>query len=193
MALLLCNIHTRFFSSLHYKQQRLINNSNNNIPRRNIRLATNAKLRYSFSKSSLTNRLRHFLPLKSSSINGYAIENNDNYYVEHYDREQREEKVELHERIWRFIEFLPSIFPGGNWWNFSDEVEVKFLAKPVTMWRALSQMWQLVAQDRWVIFAAFSALIVAAVRAFLCEYYIMHKLVNILDDFYAKYCLEMAS
>lgn len=41
------------------------------------------------------------------------------------------------------------------------------MEKPVTVWRALSKMWELVAKDRWVIFAAFSALIVAAVSTFL--------------------------
>lgn len=40
------------------------------------------------------------------------------------------------------------------------------MEKPVTVWRALSKMWELVAKDRWVIFAAFSALIVAAVSTF---------------------------
>lgn len=77
---------------------------------------------------------------------------------------EREDGVELNERIRRFIEFLPSILPGGDWWSFSDEADIKILAKPVTMWRALTRMWHLVAQDRWVIFAAFTALIVAAVR-----------------------------
>ncbi|KFK23022.1 hypothetical protein AALP_AAs55890U000100 [Arabis alpina] len=36
------------------------------------------------------------------------------------------------------------------------------MAKLVSVWRALSRMWELVAEDRWVIFAAFSTLIVAA-------------------------------
>lgn len=35
--------------------------------------------------------------------------------------------------------------------------------QPVTVWYALGKMWNLVAKDRWVIFAAFSALIIAAV------------------------------
>lgn len=38
------------------------------------------------------------------------------------------------------------------------------MAKPVTLWRALGKMWDLVSKDRWIIFAAFSALIIAAVR-----------------------------
>lgn len=36
-------------------------------------------------------------------------------------------------------------------------------AKPVTVLRALQRMWGLVAKDRWIIFAAFSALVLAAV------------------------------
>lgn len=36
----------------------------------------------------------------------------------------------------------------------------------MTVARALTRMWGLVARDRWVMFAAFSALIVAAVRRF---------------------------
>ncbi|KAI6698330.1 hypothetical protein NL676_018449 [Syzygium grande] len=42
--------------------------------------------------------------------------------------------------------------------------ELKILAKPFTVWRALTRMWELVARDLWIIFAAFSALIVGAFR-----------------------------
>lgn len=37
-------------------------------------------------------------------------------------------------------------------------------AKAVTVLRALQRMWDLVAKDRWIIFAAFSVLVFAAVR-----------------------------
>uniref|UniRef100_A0A2P2LW07 Uncharacterized protein MANES_13G024700 n=1 Tax=Rhizophora mucronata TaxID=61149 RepID=A0A2P2LW07_RHIMU len=83
-----------------------------------------------------------------------------------------EDEVELHERIRRFFEFLPSILPGGNWWCLSDDVEVKFLAKPVSVWLALSRMWQLVARDRWVILAAFSALTIAALSEISIPHYL---------------------
>jgi hypothetical protein len=56
--------------------------------------------------------------------------------------------------------------PWGKWWSFDEDVELKLLAEPVTVLQALTRMWNLVAQDRWVIFAAFAALILAAVRVF---------------------------
>ncbi|EEF34484.1 abc transporter, putative [Ricinus communis] len=153
MALLLCNTNPRLFSSLNYKQQQKSS--------LNIRSA----IRYSSPPRTKLRRL--FYPLNcsssssASSINGYLIsEDNDNEYEG--EDEERGENYELHERIRKFFEFLPSILPGGNWWSFSEDVEMKYLAKPVTIWKALGRMWQLVAQDRWVIFFAFSALIVAA-------------------------------
>ncbi|OAY32518.1 ABC transporter B family member 26, chloroplastic isoform X1 [Manihot esculenta] len=153
MALLLCNAvaQRHFLSSLHCKNRRSLS----------IRPAANTKLRFSTSDFSRSSGLRRLCPLKSSSINGFSIANNG--HVEQFEGEQREENFELHERLRKFFEFLPSILPGGNWWSFSEDVEVKYLAKPVTLWRALGRMWQLVARDRWVIFAAFSALMVAAV------------------------------
>lgn len=153
MALLLCNAvaQRHFLSSLHCKNRRSLS----------IRPAANTKLRFSTSDFCRSSGLRRLCPLKSSSINGFSIANNG--HVEQFEGEQREENFELHERLRKFFEFLPSILPGGNWWSFSEDVEVKYLAKPVTLWRALGRMWQLVARDRWVIFAAFSALMVAAV------------------------------
>ncbi|KAJ6771194.1 ABC TRANSPORTER B FAMILY MEMBER 26 CHLOROPLASTIC [Salix koriyanagi] len=103
-------------------------------------------------------------------LNGYG--GNIEQYYGSEQRVEREEGVELNERIRRFIEFLPSILPGGDWWSFSDEVQIKIVAKPVTMWRALSRMWHLVAQDRWVIFAAFTALIVAALSEIAVPHYL---------------------
>ena len=59
---------------------------------------------------------------------------------------------------------MRSILPGGSWWRLDDDgVEVRILAEPVTVTRALVRMWELVAKDRLVIFAAFATLIVAAV------------------------------
>ncbi|XP_058005677.1 uncharacterized protein LOC110640683 isoform X4 [Hevea brasiliensis] len=57
-----------------------------------------------------------------------------------------------------FRQFCPAEIDGASLRMWKSNI----LAKPVTMWRALGRMWQLVTQDRWVIFAAFSALIVAA-------------------------------
>ncbi|QCD90680.1 ATP-binding cassette [Vigna unguiculata] len=95
--------------------------------------------------------------LKCASINGVSVHNTP---------EASTEQVyagELLQRIRKWLDFLPSILPGGRWWDFSHDVDVQLVAQPVTVWRALGKMWELVARDRWVIIAAFSALIVAAV------------------------------
>lgn len=67
------------------------------------------------------------------------------------------------EKLRSWMESVRSVLPGGRWWDLSEDVEFQMLAKPVTVWRALTRMWELVARDRWIIFAAFSTLIVAAV------------------------------
>ncbi|KAL2347386.1 hypothetical protein Fmac_001386 [Flemingia macrophylla] len=97
---------------------------------------------------------RRIPPTKCASINGVS------------NPQASDEPLfgrELLERIRKWFTFLPAILPGGRWWDFSDGVDVQLVAQPVTVWRALAKMWDLVARDRWVIFAAFSALIVAAV------------------------------
>ncbi|WCJ38533.1 ABC transporter B family member 26 chloroplastic [Euphorbia peplus] len=147
MVLLLCNAQRHLFTALHYR------------PPLNYRSTVKTNLRFSSSNFSGSHRRRRLRC--SCSVNGYSVAKNDN--VEEFEGENRGENAELHERLRKFVEFLPSIMPGGNWWSFSEDVEINLVAKPVTVWRALGRMWQLVSQDRWVIFAAFSALIVAAV------------------------------
>jgi len=100
-------------------------------------------------------------PIKSASVNEVSIHNNS-----------ESASNEFLDRIRKWVSFLPSIFPGGTWWNFSDDVEVSMFGQPVTVWYALGKMWNLVAKDRWVIFAAFSALIIAAVRSINLFYWI---------------------
>ncbi|KAK9707440.1 hypothetical protein RND81_07G197800 [Saponaria officinalis] len=79
------------------------------------------------------------------------------------ESERVSENVQLLGRNSEFWEKLWSVLPGGRWWRLSDEdIDVVLTAKPVTVWNALHRMWQLVASDRWVIFSAFSALILTA-------------------------------
>ncbi|XP_031260400.1 ABC transporter B family member 26, chloroplastic-like isoform X2 [Pistacia vera] len=147
MALSLCHVPPGVFSSFHHKQTFFIQHRRNNL-----RCSLDNKLRFSpYSK-------RHYLvsPVKSSSINGFSVEKSS---VKPFDREGN---VEFNERIRKWIHIIQSVLPGGSWWSFSDDIELKLMAKPVTVWRALSKMWELVSKDRWVIYAAFSALIVAA-------------------------------
>uniref|UniRef100_A0A803L0S2 ABC transporter B family member 26, chloroplastic n=1 Tax=Chenopodium quinoa TaxID=63459 RepID=A0A803L0S2_CHEQI len=104
-------------------------------------------------------RRRRLLPVNAAaSVNGISIATNP-------ENQEFEEKVELGERIRKIFDFLPAILPGGKWWKLSEEeIEVDLKAKPVTVWNALHRMWTLVRSDRWVIFAAFSALIITAVK-----------------------------
>lgn len=155
MALPLCcnaKLHPGYRSSVHY--HRLFHFVN----RRALRFSRSPEVSICFKRIS-----HRLAPLKSSSINGFSLETN----LDHFEEEHSVENVELRDRIRKWIDFLRSVLPGGSWWSFSDDVEIKFMAKPVTVWRALSRMWQLIAKDRLVIFAAFSTLIVAAVRPFV--------------------------
>ncbi|KAK2374289.1 ABC transporter B family member 26, chloroplastic [Trifolium repens] len=99
-------------------------------------------------------------PIKSASINEVSVHNNP------------EASNEFLNKIRKWVSFIPSIFPGGTWWNFSDDDNVQLYGQPVTVWYALGKMWNLVAKDRWVIFAAFSALIIAAVSEISIPHYL---------------------
>ncbi|KAB1209119.1 ABC transporter B family member 26, chloroplastic [Morella rubra] len=61
------------------------------------------------------------------------------------------------------VGFVRSLWPGGSWWGLSvdDNAEIA-AAKPVTVIFALRRMWELIADDRWVVIVAFGALVIAA-------------------------------
>ncbi|CAN0896278.1 ABC transporter B family member 26, chloroplastic [Linum grandiflorum] len=144
------------------------------VDRRSVRLSRVTK--YGFSNLSLkpSDKFAAAAPLvRCASVNGYTVENGGaGKVIDGGGGEEADGNDELHQRIRGFIEFLPSILPGGNWWSLSDDVDVKLVAEPVTVWRALGRMWQLVARDRWIIFAAFSALILAAVSEISIPHYL---------------------
>ncbi|KAL0377392.1 UNVERIFIED_CONTAM: ABC transporter B family member 26, chloroplastic [Sesamum radiatum] len=70
----------------------------------------------------------------------------------------------LHFKGW--MENIRDIFPGGSWWNLNDFDQntngSPVAAKPMTVLEALSQIWALVADEKWILYTAFSALTVAA-------------------------------
>ncbi|GFP82661.1 ABC transporter b family member 26 chloroplastic [Phtheirospermum japonicum] len=89
--------------------------------------------------------------------------------VDHDDSE----RVELSEKLKKWIKLVREILPGGDWWRLSSEgLENVVSAKPVTVVRALRKMGELIAQDRWVIFAAFVALIVTAISEISIPHYL---------------------
>ncbi|KAH0874936.1 hypothetical protein HID58_072298 [Brassica napus] len=120
------------------------------IKRKNLRFKPKQSFSLQFSI-----RNHRLCPVNCSTVNG-AVVGSSEYYQGEGD------SVSLPERIRQCVGFLRSILPGGSWWRFSEEVDSRFVAEPVTVWRALTRIWELVAEDRWVIFAAFSTLIVAA-------------------------------
>nr|GEU97148.1 ABC transporter B family member 26, chloroplastic [Tanacetum cinerariifolium] len=70
--------------------------------------------------------------------------------------------VNVSERLLKLVKLVTEVLPGGKWWRFNEQVEILQNAKPVTLVRALRRMWGLISTDRWVIFAAFTALILTA-------------------------------
>lgn len=102
-----------------------------------------------------TRRFRRISTVKSASVNGYPI-----------NEEGGGGKVGLSEKLKKWVEFAREIIPGGDWWRLpTEEVVDVFSAKPVTVVRALKKMWNLISEDRWVVFTAFVSLVVTAVRA----------------------------
>jgi hypothetical protein len=65
------------------------------------------------------------------------------------------------------VGLVRSVLAGGDWWSLGEDVsnvEIKEAATPITVVFALHRMWELIADDRWLIFVAFGALLIAAVR-----------------------------
>ncbi|XP_076943444.1 ABC transporter B family member 26, chloroplastic-like [Bidens hawaiensis] len=92
----------------------------------------------------------------SASVNGYTVRKHDDV------PEVVDDVAGVPERLLRVVRLIPAVLPGGEWWRFLDDVEVAQNAKPVTLVRALRRMWELISSDRWIIFSAFSALILTA-------------------------------
>lgn len=93
--------------------------------------------------------------------------------------------MELSEKLRRWIAFVRSVLPGGSWWRFPMDVDVVLAAKPVTVLRALQRMWELIAKDRWIVFAAFATLIVTAVSTPLVgSYYNINENGNVFLTVY---------
>lgn len=153
MALLLGGIQPQILSSIRYDHRKPCTRVSNG----RFHFAVNTRIRTVQSIPPFNQRRIFVSPSKSASIDGFSVQKNPEALCE------EKEDEEFLKRLRRWFSFLPSILPGGSWWDFSENVEIQESARPVTVWRALAKMWQLVAQDRWVIFAAFSALILAAV------------------------------
>ncbi|XP_021299002.1 ABC transporter B family member 26, chloroplastic isoform X1 [Herrania umbratica] len=59
---------------------------------------------------------------------------------------------------------LGAVQPRDSWWSLRDiEAPKSSSEKPVTVWIALTRMWSLIGDDKWIIFLAIGALSIAAV------------------------------
>ncbi|KAH6828036.1 transporter associated with antigen processing protein 1 [Perilla frutescens var. hirtella] len=117
--------------------------------------------------SGYSKRLRYISTVRSASVNGYPINKEEEI------PSTRGEKVELSEKLKKWVKFAREILPGGEWWRLStEEIGGVISAKPVTVLRALKKMWDLIAEDRWVVFAAFVALVVTAFSEISIPHYL---------------------
>ncbi|KAM7506582.1 hypothetical protein LguiA_017035 [Lonicera macranthoides] len=74
------------------------------------------------------------------------------------------------ETVKRWVVIIRSAWPGGSWWDLHETKEedgMAAMAEPLTVLQALCRIWELVAHESWVLYAAFGSLIIAAVSLFL--------------------------
>lgn len=152
MSLPMCSLQPQF--ALYVQQRRVLVR---NLHER-LHFGPKQKTQFLFSEHSSKKRFGFVTPVKSASVNGYPL--HDNYSKE---RGLEGEDAELGEKFRNWVGLARDFLPGGSWWRLSSEdVKVEMAAEPVTVIRALQKMWELIAEERWLIFSAFAALIVTA-------------------------------
>ncbi|KAH7857294.1 hypothetical protein Vadar_010976 [Vaccinium darrowii] len=158
MPLILPHLQPRLISSLHHTHPS-INTNRKILP---FSSKTTKKFQFNSSVVHSNQRFKHTsYALKSAPVvNGFPLQSNPE--EESSTDFGGKNNVELSEKLRRWIAFVRSVLPGGSWWRFPKDVDVVLAAKPVTVLRALQRMWELIAKDRWIIFAAFATLIVTA-------------------------------
>ncbi|XP_042053097.1 ABC transporter B family member 26, chloroplastic-like [Salvia splendens] len=120
-----------------------------------------------FKHFASSRRFHHISTVKSASVNGYPIAKDDGV------PSTASEKIELTEKLKKWVKFAREIFPGGDWWRLpTEDIGDVMVAKPVTVFRALKKMWDLIAEDRWVIFTAFVTLVITALSEISIPHYL---------------------
>ncbi|KAL9458339.1 hypothetical protein AB3S75_007247 [Citrus x aurantiifolia] len=93
-------------------------------------------------------------PITNSAFTDSGVPNN----------ESNDNIIKFFDYFQDLVGFIRQVFPGGSWWNLSDGQEAENpTAKPITVWIALSRMWNLIGRDKWIVLVAVASLIVAAV------------------------------
>ncbi|KAJ0972498.1 hypothetical protein J5N97_020457 [Dioscorea zingiberensis] len=114
-----------------------------------------------FVPSSLLRLGRHRLSptraASSTSVNGFPFRDNFGN-----DGDSRRGSLE---RLQAGIKLLISVLPGGSWWSLEEQEEEVGINEKKSVSSAthvLRRMWMMVADERWIIFAASAALVTAA-------------------------------
>ncbi|KAL0539071.1 hypothetical protein IC582_023248 [Cucumis melo] len=151
MSSFICNIQVPHPNLLLSRQLHV-----DKIRSRGLTFTDNKALRW----NHLSTDCRFLLPPLKSAINGYGISVPSS--SEEREESHGEAEFDIVDKLRGLLGHLRSILPGGSWWSLSDEAEVRISVEPVTVTRALGRMWDLVARDRWIIYSAFSVLVIAA-------------------------------
>lgn len=140
----MCSLQPQF--ALYYVQQRRL--LVRNVDKRLHFVGPKQKQKTQFLWCEYSSKKRFGRVKSASSVNGYL-------FPKESDDEEFGEKL----RNW-----VRDFLPGGSWWRLSaeEDVDAGMTAEPVTVIRALKKMWELVSQDRWLIYSAFAALVVTA-------------------------------
>ncbi|KAL9454776.1 hypothetical protein AB3S75_010224 [Citrus x aurantiifolia] len=113
------------------------------------------KTKHQFQIISNNKKLKRLsFPITNSAITDSGVPNN----------ESNDNIIKFFDYFQDLVAFIRQVFPGGSCWNLSDGQEAENpTAKPITVWIALSRMWNLIGRDKWIVLVAVASLIVAAV------------------------------
>ncbi|XP_024951222.2 ABC transporter B family member 26, chloroplastic-like isoform X5 [Citrus sinensis] len=93
-------------------------------------------------------------PITNSAFTDSGVPNN----------ESNDNIIKFFDYFQDLVAFIRQVFPGGSWWNLRNGQEAENpTANPITVWIALSRMWNLIGRDKWIVLVAVASLIVAAV------------------------------
>lgn len=130
--------------------------------------ATKLELRNSTSSQNLAKAIRY---IRNSNRGGSARHESALYARQQNQEDFCDAGNEIECDYRGVVQFICDIFPGGRWWQlsaFEQKVGSSAIgAEPMTVLKALSQMWALVADEKWILFTAVVTLSVAAVRSLI--------------------------
>ena len=146
-----------------FSQSKLCSLSASHFPRRKLRITCSSETN-NFACKLKTHYLFSFSKLHRAKLNFKHNPKTFCQFCVSRDEEYGNIDSGFPKVLRKPIGFIRSILPGGSWWSLSEnrEDEVK-AAKPMTVLLALHRIWELVSDEKWVIFVAFGSLAISAV------------------------------